>query len=276
MRILAAYIPIIHEGYLRFFQKIEKPCALFIFGPDIISQYKTLGKDIRQVDPLLMKRMIEGLELFDSIELLSPDKARALNHAAHEIILPDEEVSRDVARNYFPDATVYFESIFLRWDKHNSLQEKPIVPDEKISRDEFHRSVLKTAAIESEKSSDIWRHVGAAIAKDGKVLFVAHNEHVPSAHIHYVNGDPRNSFSKGEHIEISTAFHAEATLIARAAATGTSLEGVDMYVTVFPCPPCAKLIAYSGIRNLYCTGGYAVLDGQTILEDKGVKIFFVE
>ena len=49
-----------------------------------------------------------------------------------------------------------------------------------------------------------------------------------------------------------------------------------MYVTVFPCPPCAKLIAYSGIKRLYCGGGYAVLDGEEVLKSNGVEIYFVE
>ena len=92
----------------------------------------------------------------------------------------------------------------------------------------------------------------------------------------YVNGDPRNNFHKGDHIEISTAIHAEAQMIAEAARKGVSLEGADMYVTVFPCPPCAKLIAFSGIKNLYCGGGYGVLDGEAVLKSKDVKIFFVE
>ena len=49
-----------------------------------------------------------------------------------------------------------------------------------------------------------------------------------------------------------------------------------MYVTTFPCPTCAKLIAYSGIKKLYAGGGYAVLDGELVLKAKGVKIIFVE
>jgi dCMP deaminase len=49
-----------------------------------------------------------------------------------------------------------------------------------------------------------------------------------------------------------------------------------MYVTVFPCPPCAKAIAHAGIKHLYCGGGYGVLDGEDILKGAGVKIIFVE
>ena len=118
--------------------------------------------------------------------------------------------------------------------------------------------------------------VNPKIVKDGKVVLIAHNEHMPSEHAPYINGDPRNAFKRGINIEISSSIHAETRLIAEAAKQGISLSGADMYVTVFPCPPCAKSIAFSGIKNLYCAGGYAVLDGQEVLKSQGVKIIFVE
>ena len=45
-----------------------------------------------------------------------------------------------------------------------------------------------------------------------------------------------------------------------------------MYVTDFPCPPCARLIAAAGISRLYFRDGYAVLDGEEILRAAGVDI----
>ncbi|NCS97095.1 MAG: deoxycytidylate deaminase, partial [Candidatus Pacebacteria bacterium] len=86
------------------------------------------------------------------------------------------------------------------------------------------------------------------------------------------DSDPRNSFHKGEHIELSTAIHAEAALIADAAKKGISLEGTQLYVTTFPCPACAKLIACSGITKLYFSEGYSMLDGEKILNDAGVLL----
>ncbi|MDB5188175.1 MAG: zinc-binding CMP/dCMP deaminase, dCMP deaminase [Candidatus Kaiserbacteria bacterium] len=274
--VIVAYVPVLHEGYLRFFQKNPGVKKIYILGEEIIADYKPLTKDIRQIPPATMQGLVTALGIFDSVEVLDKDMARSFNTRDFIIILPDEDVSRDVAAVYFPDAKIQFDSIFLMWDRHNALAERPVVPDEQITRDAFHKQILEQAQTESEKSSDIWRHVGAAIVKNGKLLLTGHNEHVPSAHSQYAHGDPRNNFSKGEYIEYSTALHAEAGLIATAASQGISLEGSDMYVTVFPCPPCAKLIAYAGIKTLYCTGGYAVLDGQDILKSRNVKIIFVE
>jgi len=67
-----------------------------------------------------------------------------------------------------------------------------------------------------------------------------------------------------------------AMLIAEAAKRGISLEGTNLYVTDFPCPPCAKLIARSGITRLYFSRGYAVLDGESTLKNKGVELVFVD
>lgn len=276
MQTFVAYVPVLHEGYRRFFESKEGEKELYIFGPEITKEFSWLAKEIRQLNPSLMQKAIEALGIFERVTILDVSGAENLNTENHSIILPDEDISRTLAQKYFPKAKTEFSPIFLRWDKHNSIAEKPILSSEKITTEEFHRTVLKQTEGESKKSSDNWRHVGAAIVKDGEVILVDHNHHVPSDHTPYAHGDPRNNFHKGDHIEISTAIHAEAALIAEAARKGIPLEGSSLYVTVFPCPPCAKLIAHSGIKNLYCGGGYGVLDGEEVLNAAGVKILFVE
>lgn len=276
MRTLVAYVPVLHEGYRRFFTKYEGPKELYLFGPEITTQYKPLKKEIRELEPALMQKALESLGIFDRVVALDEAGARALNSSTNEIVLPDEDVSRDVAQKYFPDAKVVFDSIFLRWDKKNSKEEKSVVPDEQITRDEFHRQVMAQAEKESEKSSDIWRHVGAAIVKNGEVVLVAYNRHLPSPHSPYVNGDPRGNWSQGIEMELATGFHAEASIVAEAARRGIGLEGADLYVTVFPCPPCSKIVAYSGIKNLYVGGGNSILDAEDVIKSRGIKIIFVE
>ncbi len=274
MRTLVAYVPVLHEGYRRFFTKYEGPKELFIFGPEITKEFPWLAKEIRELDPTLMQKAIEALGIFEKVSVLDANNIGGL--ASKELVLPDEDVSRALAEKYFPTVGVTFDPIFLRWDKHNSIKEKPVVPEEMVTREEFHRRVMNNANEDAAKSSDIWRHVGAAIVKDGEVVLLGHNRHLPSEHTPYVNGDPRNNFHKGDHIEISSAFHAETSLIAEAAKRGMALEGAALYVTTFPCPPCAKVIAHSGIKTVYCGGGYGVLDGEDILKGAGVKILFVE
>ena len=276
MKKIIAYVPVLHEGYRRFFETHRDAGELWLFGPEIVAEFPQLAKEIRQLDPELMRNAIESLGMFQQVRMLDVAQAQLLNTPECAVVLPDEDVSREVAAKYFPRAVATFDPIFLRWDKHNALREKPVVPEERITREQFHRDVLAQAAVEAERSSDIWRHVGAAVVKGGDVVLCGHNAHMPSEHMPYVNGDPRNNFHRGDHVELSTALHAEAGLIAEAARRGLPLDGADMYVTVFPCPPCAKLIAHAGIKTLYCAGGYAILDGEDVLKSRGVQIMFVE
>ena len=100
----------------------------------------------------------------------------------------------------------------------------------------------------------------------------AHNEHNPHPLSAYAAGDPRSNFFKGVGYDLSTATHAEARLIADAAREGRATAGAELYVTDFPCPTCAKLIAAAGVAKLWFREGYAVLDGQDVLEAAGVEI----
>jgi dCMP deaminase len=125
-------------------------------------------------------------------------------------------------------------------------------------------------------SSDWWRQVGAVAVRAGVVLAVAHNEHRPTEYSPYLDGDPRNEFSRGVRADLSTALHAEAAVVARAARDGLGLAGADLYVSTFPCPACARLVGEAGIRRVYFAGPYAVLAGDEVLRAAGVERIFVD
>jgi len=273
-KVVVAFVPVLHEGYRRFFEKHADAEALYIFGKDLVGkEFPHLQKEIRALEPQLMKRLIESLSIFKKVEILNSPEELSDDI---EIVMPDEEVSRELAEKYWQNQKRTFDAVFLRWDKHKSMEEKPVETDQKISIDEFDKQVIKDLQIEAQRSSDWWRRIASAIVKDSKVIFSAHNRHFPSEHSPYTFGDPRNNFHKGVGIELSTSIHSEAALIAEAARKGESLEGASMYVTTFPCPPCAKLIASSGIKKLYYSGGYTLLDQDKLLKDSGVEIVYVQ
>lgn len=272
-----AFVPVLHEGYRQFLEKHQDTETLYIFGSDLIEkEFPHLQKEIRALTPEIMKEAILALSLAKEVKILTLEELESLAQTDVEIISPDEDVSRELAEKYFKNKSVTFDKVFLRWDKHKSMEERPVETDQKISREEFDRQVINDLKAEAEKGSDWWRRIASAIIKDGKVILQAHNEHMPSEHSPYTDGDPRNNFHKGVGIELSTSFHSEAALIAEAARKGESLEGASMYATVFPCPPCAKLIANSGIKKLYYSGGYTLLDQDKLLQNKGVEIIYVE
>lgn len=249
--------------------------SLFILDDTILDGFREIQKDIRRLKPSLARQSLVAWNLFHDISVADEGSLRTLNDADIIVLMPDEDISHAVAKRYFPDASTRYASVFLRWDRHKSNAEDPVDADVTVSTEELSAALLDEAQQEAEKSSDIWRRVGALIARDGHVISKAHNQATPTVHSSWMYGDPRNNYSKGADIEKSVFMHAEARLIAMAARQGQSLEGADMYVTTYPCPPCAMLIAESGIKRLFFAGGYAILDGRNILEAKGIEIIRV-
>jgi len=271
---IIAYIPVLHQGYYRFLEKY-KDFELYIIGWNFITELDYLHKEIRTLDPKLICDAITSWNLLPFVSVLEKEDISKIKEV-ETIIMPNEDVMHDLAEKYFSDKKIIFDEVFLRWDKHSATKKFPVSPDIKISGDEFDKQIILRATNEAKKSSDWWRRVGSVIVKDGEIIIPACNQHVPSPHMPSVNGDPRSCFHKGVHLDLSTAIHSEAAAIAQAAKQGISLEGASIYVTHFPCPPCAKSIAYSGIKKLYYTVGYGVLDGEDILKQNGVEIIFVD
>lgn len=275
-KIVIAYVPVLHEGYRRFFEK-NKGAKLMLLGDEIKEKFVPLVKDIRALPVELIKKSIETWGMFSSVEVADVKFLKSLNTIKDSIVMPDEDIMHELQKEYFTKIkNTEFDSIFLRWDKHKSTAEQAVEIDQKISKEKFDKEIISILKGEAKKSADFWRGIASAVVKNKKIVLMTHNKHVPAEQMPYVNGDPRSDFHKGVNIELSTALHSEAGLVAQAARKGISLEGASMYVTTFPCPPCAKQIAYSGIKKLYYRGGYGVLDAESILKSNGVEIIFVE
>lgn len=279
--ILVVYVPVLHKGYLDLFLKESTEATeLYIIGADVIAEFPELDyikrKDaIRAIPEEKMLSAIISLNIFKKVTIMDTTVLGIIKDAQVKIIIPDEDISRAVASKYFSDKEVLFESVFLRWHSKNVAEKYKIVADCVISTEDFALKVMNLAVKESERSFDWWRQIGAIIVKDNEPILIAHNKHVPHEQMPYVNGDPRSIFKKGINIELSTASHAEATLIAEAAKRGTALEGTSLFVTDFPCPPCAKLVAESGIKKCYFSRGYTILDGESVMKNSGIELILV-
>jgi dCMP deaminase len=276
MPVLIAYIPVLHEGYRRLFEKHPEAKELYLFGNDAIASFEHLVKDIRKLDPLLVKKSIEAWGMFEQVHLLDVTSIEKLRNENTSLIVSNDDLSTELVARYFSNNPVERDTIFLRWDKKTSVEPMQVSPDLTISENDFDQQMIELAKTEGTLSPDWWRRIGAIVVKDGKILLQAHNRYVPSDQIAYDEGDPRGNFKSGVHLESSLAIHAEASLIAEAAKEGISLKGADVYSETFPCPPCAKQLAYSGIKRLFYRTGYNILDGERILKSQGVEIVFVK
>jgi dCMP deaminase len=276
-----AYIPVLHEGYRRFLHTHARGLPLFLIGPELYGDYRPLAKDIRCLDAELAAAAIAAWDICSEVSVLDERAAASLAERSPSITLPDEDVSHQVVERFFARCEVRYDTAFLRWDKSRSVRllvpgERERVSDAELaSAGEEIAEIVTAAQAQAGMSVDWWRQVGAAIRFSDGTIAAAHNEHNPHRLSAYAVGDPRSNFYKGIGLELSTATHAEARLIAQAAREGVSTNGAVMYVTDFPCPPCAKLIAAAGVSKLYFREGYAVLDGEDVLEAAGVEIMQV-
>lgn len=271
-----AYIPVIHEGYRRFFEQFPEVKELWLIGKELAHELRPLQKDIRALPPSDTQKLLKSWQRFQTIEILTPATVPDLQKIDATLIFSNDVLSRHLTRTYFAENDVKLADVFLMWDENSSLKKNEIQEYSTISSKEFDQKMMELAKKESTRSDDWWRHVGGVIFKEKSVLLPTHNQHVPTEYQAYYEGDPRANFHKGEHLKVSTAIHVEAYLIAQAAKLGISLEGTDLYVTTFPCPVCAKQVAYSGIKRVFFHGGYSVLDGERILKDNGVELIQVK
>ncbi len=272
-KILLLYVPVLHEGYIKLFKKYRgKVDGLYLLGEDIVEEFFPLHKEIRALDPKTAKKAVETFNFFPVVKVADKKSLTGLKRC--NLVVADEDISRSIVHTYFPKSKVRFEKIFLRWDGR-TVQKANAVAYDRISKDFFDRKMCKMAANEAEKSSDWWRHVGAVATKNKKILFQAHNHHVPSEHMPYVNGDPRDVVKAGTLNLVYTSLHAEQSIIAEAARKGISLLGTSIYMNIFPCPLCAKLMAYSGIKKCFFRTGSNWLDAESVLRANGVEIILV-
>jgi dCMP deaminase len=274
--VAVAYIPVLHEGYRRFVEAHASGRRLFVVGEELYDDYRPLAKDIRRIDASLVARAIDSWGICSSVEVLDLDAAVLLASENPAITLPAEDVSYLVVERFFSRCAVRYDPVFLRWDKTRTVQLLEPRAGGIDAGDEGFAELRRRAEAQAGRSIDWWRQVGAAIQfADGRIAAAA-NEHGPHPQSAYAAGDPRSNFFKGVNLELSTATHAEARLLAEAARRGDSTEGAVVYVTDFPCPPCAKLLAHAGIGKLYFRTGYAVLDGEDVLRAAGVELIKVD
>lgn len=268
--VVVMYAPVIHEGYIRFLGAYPETRVYLI--PKSLSRLDYLRKDIRAVDVSLVSRMLEAVFPGRYVGELGAESIRYILESGAEIIMPDDDISREIALE-FPAERIRFESVFLRWDPSRLEMQSAVAPDQTISERRFGKWMLKMAEEEAKTSPDWWLQVGVVIFDDvDRILFSGHNTHLPSENAPYVLGDMRMFSSRGVGIEVTSAIHGEALGIATCANEGISLHGKSILTTVFPCPPCAKLIVAAGFRRCYYRSGYSLRDGEMVLRSGGVTI----
>ncbi len=278
--IALCHIPVVHRGYLDFVRTCESKgvTKLFLVDLPFLAPHD-------EFDYLVRKNSLHALSAFDIMQaleqytnipvvILNDSTIIEVQSSDDEILLPKEDISTFLVNKYFSGRTITYVDVFLRWNRENLGETKE--PDVLVADlPEFITTVFHQVLQEATKSADWWRNVGAALVKDGEVIAIAHNDHMPFEQLPNVFSDARALFKKGININYGTAAHAEVGVIAEAARKGISPEGAELFLTDFPCPYCARLVAKAGVKKIYFLKGYAVLEGDEFLKGEGVELIQV-
>ncbi len=275
--VLIAYVPTPHAGYLKLF-RAYKGSILYVLGKEFVQQFPSLVRNLPGVAPEESQKMIQALNIFADVRVLTMAEMNDVDFwQSHNIIMPDEDVSHALVEKYFTNTSVVFDNSWrLRWDWGEVKKERRPEGERKVSLYGLDRALMRQAFDGANRSPDWWRQVGALLVKDKEILLAAFNRHVPNEQSAYHYGDPRSQFEAGKCIDVSGALHAEIGILAEAARRGISTKGNDLYVTTFPCPPCAHAWAFTGIRRLFYVEGYSLVAGAEVLEAGNVDIIRVE
>jgi dCMP deaminase len=271
------YLPVVHAGHEALFTRHADAAEVLILGTGFRDRFKSLAKDIRALPPERAAQFLRVMLPGTPVRVIEPaDLPSAVT--AETLVLPDEDITRNLAAEHHlgDGRELVFDQTFLRWDREWSQARRPAEFDGTVAVGELPGRLTGYAMKLAGHSSDWWRQVGAIAARGEQVLAVAWNHHWTSEYAPYIDGDPRDSFSRGVRADLSTAIHAEATIVAAAARDGISLRGADLYVTTFPCPACARLIAEAGLSRCFFAGPYSLLDGEDVLRAAGVELFWVD
>lgn len=271
--VLILDIPVPHKGYLDLLKKHADGSVrlLYLVGEDVLATLD-VPKEIRANDPETTRKMLEGLGLPFKIEILGVNRMVDLPSAG--IFTARDNVSRRLRERYFPNAQVTEETVFLRWDESNVTSTRPALVDEETN-DPYHVEMIRRAREIADNSSDWWRQVGVIIVRERQVLIEAYNQALPTDNKPYIDGNPRDFIQAGTLAYLVGTAHGEQAAISKAARKGIALNGADLYINSFPCPPCATDMGLAGINRCYVVGGTAYLDAAEVLKATGIKTIFV-
>lgn len=274
---------VFHKGYIEFLNEIKKDKESLVFfvgilSDEVIKELTSLEPDIRKVSEEDIKNIINsyitvegyfsiGKDNFSKIESdLKPDKIFILNGDKGE-----DFANKYLTESKYKDIIKYYD-VRLRWSDDKVQEFKKEASDLSEKELKEHQKFMGEALEEAERSKCWWRQVGAVAVKDGEVIFRRFNRMLPTEDECYKIGCIRDSIEPGKDPEVCSVTHAEASIISLAARDGVSLKDTVLYVTHFPCPACAKLVALAGFKKVVYTRGSSVFDGERVMTSRGVDI----
>lgn len=122
--------------------------------------------------------------------------------------------------------------------------------------------LLEVALVVAQRSTCSRLHVGAVLARAGRILSTGYNG-APSGvgHCEHLDGAP-----------CRVSVHAEGNALAFAARHGVATEGAHLYVTHAPCGDCSGLLINAGVAAVAYLQPYRSTAGLERLDAAGIAV----
>lgn len=105
--------------------------------------------------------------------------------------------------------------------------------------------------------------VGCVIVKDGKIISYGYNGTFPGED---------NCCEDSDNNTKDDVIHAEENALMKLARTNDSAEGASIFITHQPCINCSRLIANSGITDVYYAEEYRCNKGINLLNSRNINV----
>ncbi|XP_055014404.1 deoxycytidylate deaminase-like [Boleophthalmus pectinirostris] len=127
---------------------------------------------------------------------------------------------------------------------------------------------MAVAVLTAQKSRDPSTQVGACIVRDDKVIVAVGHNQMPNNH-----NDRYTWVKEADDTKYLYVCHAELNAIL----SSTDVRGCTIYVTLFPCNDCAKLVIEAGVKKvIYLSDKYSDDDktkaSKKMLQAKNINL----
>ena len=133
-------------------------------------------------------------------------------------------------------------------------------------RVDWHDYFMNIARQVATRSTCDRKHVGAVVVRKRTILSTGYNGSIRAM----PHCDDVGHVLENDHC-VATV-HAEANAIIQAAKNGVQVDGAEIYTTASPCWDCFKLIANSGIREIYYGEFYRDEMSSKVAAEIGIKL----
>ena len=127
----------------------------------------------------------------------------------------------------------------------------------------FVDTYMETAYVFAKRSYCDRKKVGCVIVKNDTIISVGYN------------GSPSgwDNACEDEHNKtLPHILHAEENALIKLARSHESSVGAEMFITMSPCLPCAKLLSEVGLKKVYYAEDYRGTEGLEHLRARGIPV----